>query len=99
VVAKPEVSSEPTQKELLENLAKAYEVEKRFARGLEQELHCLRELSGEEVKRTALEKAWKVTEMTEQPNPPSCTGGSSSVQTGTVRDLVAAFEQRSKTGN
>merc|ERR1719149_242768 len=44
---------------LLENLAKAFEVERRFSKGLEKELQCLRELSGNEVRQKALHQAWQ----------------------------------------
>lgn len=91
-LAKQGATVEPGQSSLLDNLAKALEVERRFAKGLEAELQCLRELSGEEVRHAALEKAWQASA------EPSTTSDSKAAKPPTVRDLVAAYEQRAKTG-
>lgn len=85
-----------SQSALLENMAKAFEVERRFAKGLEEELRCLRELSTKEVHLAALEKAWQAPP--EPASIPSATVSSQKAQTPKVRDLVAAFEQRGKSG-
>jgi len=50
---------EPNPDGLLENLATALEVERRFSNGLEKELQCLRELSGNEARQKALQQAWQ----------------------------------------
>lgn len=89
---KPGSTSVSTQTALIENLAKAFEVERRFSKGLEEELRCLRELSTKEVHLAALEKAWQATA---EPDT-SVTVSSKTVPTPTVRALVAAFEQRGR---
>jgi len=85
------------QSTLLENLAKAFEAERRFSHGLEEELQCLRALSSPEVRTSALEKAWHAPVALVQPRP-QVTAASAlepkMLQTPTVRSLVAAFEGR-----
>merc|ERR1712100_122125 len=94
--------AEPSEN-LMENLAKAFAVERQFSRKLERELECLRELCSEEVRRAAVQKAWEVSSQNVGPaevhnEDPKESQVEAQQMAPTVRDLVAAFEQKARSG-